>query len=71
MMNLTIALIFAFLSTTAVHAETYNYSCNVCVFPTIAIDDGYDGCDALTERRIHFGWITTKMSSNGGERNTA
>ena len=29
MMKLTIALIFAFL-TTAVHAEIYNYSCNAC-----------------------------------------
>jgi hypothetical protein len=43
-MKLTIALIFASLSTAVVHAETYNYSCKVCVFPTIAID-GYDGCE--------------------------
>ena len=28
-MKLTIALIFAFLSTTAVYAEIYNYSCRV------------------------------------------
>ncbi len=44
MMKLTIALIFASLSTAVVYAETYNYSCKVCVFPTIAID-GYDGCE--------------------------
>jgi hypothetical protein len=47
MMKLTIALIFAFLSATAVHAEIYNYSCNACVFPRIVIDDGYDGCDVV------------------------
>src|ERR1035437_10971438 len=40
-MKFTIAFIFAFLSTTVVYAETYNYSCKVCVFPTNAID----GCD--------------------------
>jgi hypothetical protein len=42
-MKLTIALIFATLSTTVVCAETYNYSCKSCVFPTIA--NGGDGCD--------------------------
>jgi hypothetical protein len=46
-MKLTIALIFAFLSTNAVHAEIYNYSCNPCVFPRIVTDDGYDGCDVV------------------------
>jgi hypothetical protein len=46
MMKLTIALIFAFLSTTAVHAELFNYSCNACVFPSI-VTDGYDGCDVV------------------------
>jgi hypothetical protein len=45
-MKLTIALIFAFLFTTAVYAETYNYSCKACVFPTIAIG-GSDGCDVV------------------------
>ena len=43
-MKLTIALIFASLSTTVVYAETYNYSCKVCVFPFPAI--GYD-CDVV------------------------
>jgi hypothetical protein len=38
MMKLTIALFFAFLPTTAVYAEIYNYSCNACVFPTIGYD---------------------------------
>ena len=44
-----IALIFAFLSTTAVHAEIYNYSCNACLFPKIVIhgNEGYDGCDVV------------------------
>ena len=45
-MKFTIALIFASLSTTAI-AETYNYSCNVCVFPTIATADGSDGCELV------------------------
>jgi hypothetical protein len=43
MMKLTLALIFAFLSTTVVYAETYNYSCKVCVFPTIGYDCEVDG----------------------------
>jgi hypothetical protein len=52
MMKPTIALIFAFLifaflSTTVVHAEIYNYSCNACLFPKIVTDDGYDGCDVV------------------------
>ena len=47
MMKLTIALIFAFLSTTAVYAEIYNYSCKACLFPRIVSDDGYDGCDVV------------------------
>jgi hypothetical protein len=42
-MKLTIALILAFLSTAFVHAETYSYSCNACVFPSIP--NGGDGCD--------------------------
>jgi len=46
-MKLTIALIFAFLSTTAVYAEIYNYSCKACVFPRIVSDDGSDGCDVV------------------------
>jgi hypothetical protein len=45
MMKLTIALIFAFLSTTAVYAEIYNYSCKACVFPS---DDGCDVVDGKT-----------------------
>ena len=47
MMKLTIALIFAFLSTTAVDAEVYNYSCKACVFPRIVSGDGSDGCDVV------------------------
>src|SRR6478672_7530522 len=46
-MKLVIALIFACIATTAVYAETYNYSCNVCVFPTTATNDGSDGCEAV------------------------
>jgi hypothetical protein len=46
-MKITIALIFACLSTAAVYAETYNYSCKVCVFPTIAANDGSDGCEEV------------------------
>jgi hypothetical protein len=46
MMKLTVAL-FAFLSTTAVHAEIYNYSCKACLFPKIVSDDGFDGCDVV------------------------
>src|ERR1035437_5373970 len=42
-MKFTIALIFASLSTTVVYAETYNYSCKVCVFPTIGYDCEVDG----------------------------
>ena len=45
MMKLTIALIFAFLSTTAVYAEIYNYSCKACLFPGIVSDDGSYYCD--------------------------
>jgi hypothetical protein len=41
--KLTIALVLAFLSTAVVHAETYSYSCNACVFPSIP--NGGDGCD--------------------------
>jgi hypothetical protein len=47
MMKLTIALIFAFLSATAVYAEIYNYSCKACVFPRIVSGDGSDGCDVV------------------------
>ena len=47
MMKLTAALIFASLSTTAVHAEIYNYSCKACLFPRIVGDHGYDGCDVV------------------------
>lgn len=45
-MKLTIAIIFASLSTTVVYAETYNYSCKACLFPKIA-SDGFDGCDVV------------------------
>ena len=40
MMKLTIALMFAFLSATAVHAEIYNYSCKVAgkTYP-LRVDD--------------------------------
>jgi hypothetical protein len=44
-MKLTIALIFTYISTADVYAETYNYSCKVCVFLTIATSDGSDGCE--------------------------
>lgn len=43
-MKLTTALIFATLWTTVGHAETYNYSCKVCIFPSIS-SNGSDGCD--------------------------
>jgi hypothetical protein len=49
MMKLTIALIFASLSTTVVYGEEpFNYSCNACVFPGIVMDgvDGYN-CDVV------------------------
>jgi hypothetical protein len=46
-MKLTIALFIAFLPTTAVYAEIYNYSCKACIFPRIVSDDGYDGCDVV------------------------
>jgi hypothetical protein len=42
MMKLTIAFIFAFLSTTAVYAAIYNYSCRACLFPS----DG-NACDVV------------------------
>jgi hypothetical protein len=47
MMKLTIALMFAFLSATAVYAEIYNYSCKACIFPRIVSGDGSDGCDVV------------------------
>jgi hypothetical protein len=43
----TIATIFAFLSTTAVYPEIYNYSCKACVFG----DNHYNGCDVADGRR--------------------
>jgi hypothetical protein len=46
-MKLTIALILAFIPTTAVYAEIYNYSCKACIFPSIVGDDGSDGCDVV------------------------
>jgi len=49
MIKLTIALIFASLSTTVVYGEEpFNYSCNACVFPGIVMD-GVDGheCDVV------------------------
>ena len=46
-MKLTIAVIFAFLSTTAVYAEIYNYSCKACLFPGIVSGDGFGGCDVV------------------------
>jgi hypothetical protein len=46
-MKLTIVFIFTYLSTAAVCAETYNYSCNVCVFPTVPSSDGSDGCEVV------------------------
>lgn len=45
--KVTIAVIFAVLSTTAVCAEVYNYSCKACIFPRIVTDDGSDGCDVV------------------------
>ena len=44
LMKLTIVLLFTYLSTAAVYAESYNYSCKVCIFPSVA-GDGYDGCE--------------------------
>ena len=46
-MKLTIALIFAFLSATAVYAEIYNYSCKACVFPRSVSGDGSHECDVV------------------------
>jgi hypothetical protein len=46
MTKFAIALIFASLSATAV-AGTYNYSCNVCVFPTLATTNGSDECEPV------------------------
>jgi hypothetical protein len=47
-MKLTIAIIFASLSTTVAYAETYNYSCKACVFPGISSGDGCDVVDGKT-----------------------
>jgi len=43
-MKLTIALVLSCLATTVAYAETYNYSCKACVFPSIS-SDGSDGCE--------------------------
>jgi hypothetical protein len=43
-MKLTMALFFAIFWTTVGYAGTYNYSCNICLFPSIS-GDGGDGCD--------------------------
>ena len=67
-MKLTMALFFAIFWTTVGYAGTYDYSCNICLFPSISGDGGDDAMS--TESRIHFGWTTTIMSSNGEERNT-
>ena len=39
-----IASFLACLVSSAVHAETYNYSCKVCMFPSNS-DGGGDGCE--------------------------
>ena len=51
MMKLTIALIFAFLSTTVAHAQ-FDYLCNACLFPGIVMD-GVDGreCDVVDGKK--------------------
>ena len=46
-LKLTMVLSFAFLSTTAVYAEIYNYSCKACLFPRSVSNDGYDRCDVV------------------------
>jgi hypothetical protein len=46
-MKLTIAITLLLSSAVAAHAESYNYSCSVCVFPTIATGDGSDGCEVV------------------------
>ena len=71
MVKLTIALIFAFLSATAVYAEIYNYSCKACVFPRIVSADGSDGCDVVDGKTYPLRVDDKKMSSNGGGKNTA
>lgn len=45
-MKLTIALVVFCLSTAAVYARTYTYSCKVCVFPSIS-NNGDDGCEEV------------------------
>ena len=48
-MKLTTTLIFATLWTTVGYADTYNYSCKACVFPSIS-SNGSDGCDVVDGR---------------------
>jgi hypothetical protein len=43
-MKFAIVLVSMCLSTATAFAETYEYSCKVCIFPTIANGSG-DGCD--------------------------
>lgn len=43
-MKLLTAVILTHLSIASAYAETYNYSCKACIFPSIAID-GSDGCE--------------------------
>src|SRR5262249_39210643 len=69
MLKLAIALVFLYLSTAVVYAETYNYSCRVCIFPSIP-SGGYDGCD-VDGKTYPLRVDDSKMSSNGGERNIA
>jgi hypothetical protein len=47
MTKLTIAITLLLSSAVAAYAETYNYSCNVCVFPTVPTSDGSDGCEVV------------------------
>ena len=44
-MRITLALILGVIWVDVSFADTYNYSCKACIFPSIATD-GSDGCDA-------------------------
>jgi hypothetical protein len=71
MMKLTIALILAFLSTTAVYAEIYNYSCKACAFPRIVSDDGSDGSDVIDGTAYPLGVDDNKNVLECRGKNTA
>jgi hypothetical protein len=52
LMKLTVALIFMYLSTAVVCAETYNYSCKVCLFRRLLAKVTTDA--RSTEKRTRF-----------------